>query len=86
MWKPPPKIPARHFPPGEQFPVKYFKKVSVLEAYEEILAEIENCNTPKSINAAYIRILIFHGSFPGSESLLTELLAAYHQKDSIINS
>lgn len=82
--KPEPKARPKKYTP-EKYPVKY-PKGPVSEVYAEILQDIENCTDKKTMNAVYVRILIFQGCYSDATDLLKELVEYYRKKERLINS
>lgn len=66
--------------PVEQYPIVYPLE-NMFENFISIKEKIDQCETKKDFDTAYIRIIIFQGCYPDASSFLGELIEYYHLKE-----
>jgi len=71
-------------PVKEEYPIQ-FPYEPFFENYISIIEEIERCDDLKSLNTAYVRILIFEGCYANTGCYVSELIEAYQKKEKEIS-
>jgi hypothetical protein len=70
----------RFEPVPDQYPIVYPLE-PIMDNYANIIQAIDSCTDKKSLNAAYVRILIFEGCYLDAASFTSELIDFYNAKE-----
>ena len=69
----------------ENYPINYPME-PMFENFSDIQDAIETCDNLKSLNAIFIRIIIFQGCYADSQVFYTDLMHQFGDKEIEINS